>query len=221
MAGTVHDLAKSLGEWFEGSRVELTVKALEKNGFKAAFVADANAAVKAISDMIPDGVTVGVGGSMTMHQIGFFDALKARNIELINPFAEGVSPEQRGELLRKTLTCDRYVTGTNAVTEEGQLFNIDGTGNRVAAMIYGPKKTIVVCGVNKIVSDMEEARKRVWDKAAPMNAKRLDKKTPCAKTGLCADCSSPDRICNACVELVKKPTMSDIHVVIVGEHLGL
>jgi L-lactate utilization protein LutB len=221
MAETIADLARSLGSWFESSQVERVIKALGKNGFKAQFATDGGSAVKAIGEMISDGATVGVGGSVTLHQIGFFDAMKHRNIELINPFAEGVAPEQRGELLRRTLTCDCYLCGTNAVTEEGHLFNIDGTGNRVAAMIFGPKKTIIVCGVNKITRDMTEARKRVWQKAAPMNAKRLDKKTPCAKTGFCSDCSSPDRICNASVELVKKPPQSDIHVVIVGEHLGL
>jgi L-lactate utilization protein LutB len=125
MVQAIDDMATSLKSWFETSQVERTVKALEKNGFKALFAADRESATRAIGDMISDGATVGIGGSMTLHQIGFFDAMKQRNVQIVNPFAESVSMEQRGELLRKTLTCHYYVTGTNSVTEDGKLSNID------------------------------------------------------------------------------------------------
>jgi phosphatidylserine/phosphatidylglycerophosphate/cardiolipin synthase-like enzyme len=142
-------------------------------------------------------------------------------VNLINPFAKGVSPEEWGELTRKIFSCDYFLCSTNAITEEGQLYNVDSTGNRVAAMSFGPKKSIVVCGVNKIVKDMEEAWNRVWNYAAPTNANRLGRKTPCTKTGVCSDCNSPERICNISVELLKKPSRSDILILIIGEPLGL
>jgi len=215
------DPGKSLSQWFQMKQVERTRKALERNGFESLFVPDAQSAVKAILDMIPDGATVGIGGSMTLTQIGFFKAAKGRGVNLINPFARGVSLEERGELSRQIFSCDYFLCSTNAITEEGQLYNVDATGNRVAAMFFGPKKSIVVCGVNKIVRDMEEARKRVWSYAAPTNASRLGRKTPCTKTGVCSDCSSPERICNISVELLKKPTRSDILILIIGEPFGL
>ena len=215
------DPMRSLSQWFQTKQVERTRKALEGNGFESLFVPDAKSAVKAILDMIPDGATVGIGGSVTLTQIGFFKAVKGRGVDLINPFAKGVSLEERGELNRRIFSCDYFLCSTNAITEEGQLYNVDATGNRVAAMFFGPKKSIVVCGINKIVKDMEEARRRVWNFAAPTNANRLGRKTPCTKTGVCADCNSPERICNISVELLKKPTRSDILILIIGEPLGL
>jgi hypothetical protein len=107
------------------------------------------------------------------------------------------------------------------VTEDGRLYNVDATGNRAGAMFIGPKKTIIVCGVNKIVKDLEAAEKRVREWVAPQNAKRLGKKTPCVETGVCADCSSPDRICNIYVTLAKKPARAEVVVIMVGENLGI
>ena len=208
-------------QFFQTKQMERTAKALEKNGFESLFVPDAKAALQAILDMIPDGASVGIGGSMTLTQIGFFQGIKDREMNLINPLAKGVTPEERDQLTRKIFSCDYFLCSTNAITEEGQLYNVDATGNRVAAMFFGPKKTIVVCGVNKITKDMDEARRRVWNVAAPMNAKRLDRKTPCAETGVCSDCTSPERICNIGVEIVKKPTRSTILVILIGEPLGL
>lgn len=215
------DPMRSLSQWFQTKQVERTRKALEGNGFKSLFVPDARSAVEAILDMIPDGAIVGIGGSMTLTQIGFFKAVKGRGVDLINPFGKDISLEERGELNRRIFSCDYFLCSTNALTEEGQLYNVDATGNRVAAMFFGPKKSIVVCGINKIVKDMEEARRRVWNFAAPTNANRLGRKTPCTKTGVCADCNSPERICNISVELLKKPIRSDILILIIGEPLGL
>jgi hypothetical protein len=156
---------------------------------------------------------------MTLNQIGFFEEIKRRRVRLINP--RDAAPERRHEVSRELFSCDYFVCSTNAVTEAGHLFNIDATGNRVGPMVFGPKTTIIVCGTNKIVKDTGEAQKRVWQKAAPMNAKRLGRETPCAETGACSDCNSPGRICNISVELLKKPRLSDIHVLLVGDSLGL
>jgi hypothetical protein len=147
--------------------------------------------------------------------------LGKRKIQFIWPQQQAKNDEERLNLFRKSFTSDVFLTSTNAVTESGKLFNVDATGNRVGAMFIGPKKTIVVCGVNKIVKDLDAAEKRVREWAAPQNAKRLNRKTPCVETGLCEDCSSPDRICNIYVTLAKKPARNDVVVILVGEYLGI
>jgi hypothetical protein len=205
--------------WFFELQVERTLKALRKNNFDARFAPGASDALEEIFKMIPEGATVGTGGSVTLMQIGFMEEVARRPVKFWNPVGKPVE-----ELLprrREMLLSGVYLTGSNAVTEDGKLFNIDGTGNRVAAMTFGPKKVIVVCGINKIVRDIEEAQKRVRQWTAPMNARRLGLKTPCAETGECADCSSPQRICNIFTVLAKKPTRTDITVLLVGEQLGL
>jgi hypothetical protein len=207
--------------WYEGLQVERTMKALRKNNFDAQFVAKATDAAGVIFKMIPDGVTVGVGGSMTLNQIGFFEEAGKHAIKLLNPSAQQLSPEEFIQMRRQILLADVFLSSSNAVTEDGKLYNIDGTGNRVAAMTFGPRKVILVCGVNKIVKNIEEAHRRAQEWAAPMNAKRLALKTPCAETGVCADCASPQRICNVYVAMAKKPSRTDITVLLVGEALGL
>jgi hypothetical protein len=126
------------------------------------------------------------------------------------------------EIMKRQLTCDLFLSGTNAATLDGCLVNIDGNGNRVAAMIYGPSKVIVVVGRNKIVEgDIGDAIKRVKDKASPPNAMRLGKKTPCATTGFCCDCDSPQRICHVTTIIDSKPSQTDFHVLVVNEDMGL
>lgn len=214
------DPTKSAHQFFQAKRVDRTRKALERNGFETQVVPDAQSAISAIMEIIPDGATVGVGGSMTLNQIGFSEAVTGRPITLLNPFAQGITPEERQTVTKQIFSCDYFLCSTNAITEEGQLYNVDATGNRVGAMFFGPRKTVVVCGTNKIVKDMEEARKRVWNHVAPMNAKRLGRKTPCAETGVCSDCNSPERICNIGVEILKKPSRTDVVVLLVEEPLG-
>jgi len=207
-------------QWFREKQVERTINALKKNRFEALYVPDSKAALEEVMKRIPDGATVGVGGSVTLNQIGLFDALKNRKVQLIWPI-QAKSDEERLELTRKSFSSDIFLTGTNAVTEDGKLYNVDATGNRVGAMVIGPKKVIVVCGVNKIVPDIEGAVERVRYWAAPQNAKRLKRKTPCAETGFCADCASPERICNIYVTLAKKPIRTEVEVILVGESLGI
>jgi hypothetical protein len=209
------------GEWFLEKQVERTIHALRKNNFEAFFVPNSKAAFEEVMKRIPDGVTVGVGGSVTLGQIGLLEALGKRKIHFIWPQQHAKTNEERIELNRKALLADVFLSSTNAVTEDGKLFNVDATGNRVGAMFIGPGKVIVICGVNKIVRDVEAAERRVKEWAAPQNAKRLDRKTPCTETGVCAECSSPDRICNLYVTMAKKPTRTDVLVILVGENLGI
>ena len=207
-------------DWFYGCQVERTLKALEKNNFDARYVATPGEALKVIFAVIPEGATVGVGGSQTLVQIGFFEEAEKRLFKLMNPSPAALSPEEFIAERRKILLCDVFLASSNAVTEDGKLLNVDGTGNRTSGMTFGPKKVILVAGVNKIVKDLDAAQKRVREWAAPMNARRLGLKTPCAATGLCADCSSPQRICNAYLVLAKRPARTEFTVLLVGEELG-
>jgi L-lactate utilization protein LutB len=208
-------------QWFQEKQVERTISALKKNNFEALFAPDSKSACEEVMKQIPDGVTVATGGSVTLTQIGLLEALRKRNVTLILTATQPVSPEERFQSIRKSFSSDIFLSSANAVTEDGKIFNVDATGNRAGAMFIGPKKTILICGVNKIVKDIEAAEKKVREWTAPQNARRLGRKTPCTEAGLCADCKSPDRICNIYVTLAKKPARIDMTVILVGEHLGI
>jgi L-lactate utilization protein LutB len=210
-------------EWHEKLKVENTLKALERNGFDTAYYPTAEEALIGVLDMVPEGATVGIGGSVTLREMGLVGALEARDVSIANHWKagrDGASPEEIMEIRRTHINSDVFITSTNAVTETGELVNIDGTGQRVAAMIFGPKKVIVVTGVNKITGDLEEGLWRASNIAAPMNARRLHPKTPCAETGECNNCLAPGRICNVTTILHRRPRMTPFTVVLVGEKLG-
>jgi len=213
-------VATEYEKWFREMQVKRTIEALKKNNFDARFAQDSSDALKQVFSMMPSGSTVGLGGSMTLSQIGFFDEAKKHPLTLLNPGTPGFSPDDALNMRKAILTADVFLASCNAVTEDGKLYNVDASGNRVAAMTFGPKKVILVCGVNKIVKDIAEAEVRVREWTAPMNARRLTYKTPCAETGECVDCSSPQRICNVYVVFAKKPARTDMTVLIVGEALG-
>jgi len=208
-------------QWYQELQVERTIVALKKNNFDARFFPKAPEALAEVWKMIPEGSTVGYGGSLTLTQIGFIEEAQKRPLKFLNPFAKGLSPEEGEKIRRQIFSADFFLASSNAITEDGKLYNIDATGNRVGPMIYGPKKVILLCGVNKIVKDIDEAQKKVQEWTAPMNVKRLGYKNPCGQTGECSDCASPERICNAYVILAKKPRRTDISVFIIGEFLGL
>ena len=208
-------------QWFQEKQVERTINELKKNNFEALFVPNSKAALEEVMKQIPDGSTVGVGGSVSLAQTGILEALGKRDVHLIWPSQQAKNMEERQELIRKSFSSDIFLSSTNAITEDGKLFNVDAFGNRVGAMFVGPRKTVIVAGVNKIVKDLAAAEKRVREWVAPQNIKRLNRKTPCAETGVCADCSSPDRICNIYVTLAKRPSRTDIVVILVGEKLGI
>ena len=157
---------------------------------------------------------------MTVKVLGLQDKAKAAGCEILDHNVPGLEPTAKLALLRRQLTCDVFVSGTNALTLEGELVNVDGNGNRVAALTFGPVKTIVVVGANKLVRDLDEAFARLELYASPMNNKRLDRPNPCVKTGVCMDCDGDTRICRVYQILRKKPSLSDFTIVIVGEELG-
>jgi len=208
-------------QWFREKQVVRTIHALKRNHFEALYVSDSKAALEEVMKRIPDGATVSRGGSVTLAQIGLLDALKNRKIDFVPTIQQARNDEEGLELIRRSFLSDIFLSSTNAVTEDGKLYNVDATGNRVGSMSIGPKKVIVICGVNKIVKDIEAAEKRVREWTAPQNAKRLNRKTPCVETGLCEDCSSPERICNIYVTLAKKPLRTEVAGILGGENLGI
>jgi L-lactate utilization protein LutB len=198
------------------------VESLAKRGFKAQFCVNGEEAAAYILEQAKEAQNVGFGGSLSVADLDLTIALTEQGKEIINHGFPNLTPEQKVIAMRRQLTCDLFLTGTNAVTLDGVLVNIDGNGNRVASMMFGPKKVIVVVGRNKIVDgSAEDAIARIKEWASPPNAMRLSKQTPCAVTGICSDCDSPQRICRITTILDRKPTLTDIHVLVVNEDMGL
>jgi len=197
---------------------------LEANNFEVFLVENRQAANQIVlGTIIPqlNVKTVSWGGSMTVVASGVYEALKQRtDLTVFDTYDRTVSPEESMNRRRQALAADLFVMGSNAVTETGTLVNLDMFGNRVAGLTFGPKNVIVLVGRNKIVDDIEEAMYRIKNYAAPINAARLDKKTPCVKTGYCDDCKSPDRICNTWTITEKSYPKGRIKVVLINEDLG-
>ena len=215
-------LTQELVTWSHEKKCEKAVESLGKNGFTAVYCKTARQAFDYIVAAAEDSATVGFGGSMSIVDLGVQAQLAEQGKEILNHSVPGFSLEERLAIMRRQLTCDLFLTGTNAVTLSGFLVNIDATGNRVGSMFFGPKKVIVVAGRNKLVDgDIAAAVKRIKDSASPPNARRLNYNTPCAKTGFCCDCSSPDRICRITTVIDRKPRLTDLHVLVVNEDLGL
>lgn len=195
----------------------LVAEALNKRGFDAYYVSTAEEAKAKALELIPEGAVVSWGGSVTVDQIGLKEEV-LNKFSVINRDA-AKSPEERMELMRQALTCDTFLMSANAITEDGQLVNIDGNGNRVAALCFGPKEVIVVAGMNKVVGSLEDAWDRARNYAAPVNAQRFELPTPCGKTGLCADCKNSSTICTHFV-VTRMGKNGRIKVILVGEELG-
>lgn len=195
-------------------------QALEKKQFLCDVVKDAKEAKELLQSLIAEGAKVSFGGSMTLEETGILQQLRQMPIELHDQNVPDITKEVRDDILREAFTSDVFVTSSNAITMQGDLYNIDGTGNRVAAMIFGPKKVYVVAGYNKICVDMQEAEKRLSCVAAPMNAIRLHKETPCTKIGECCNCTSVNRICDAYVRIGRSHIEKRIHVILIEEAYG-
>ncbi|HSW58788.1 MAG TPA: lactate utilization protein [Dehalococcoidales bacterium] len=222
---------------YNAQRANKVIENLQKRKMNGFYAANKKEALDLVLDMVPAGAVVARGDGISLDQIGLIEALHRRNQNsIIDPFQtddEGRWPEanQRLQMMRETFFADILITGTNAVTTDGKLVNIDGSGNRVAAMIFGPSKVIMVAGVNKIVPDVESALVRIHQYSAPLNVKRHLLKhhspgladLPCAKTGFCGDCRADWRICNYTVIIDGAMPFHKgrINLVLVGEELGL
>ncbi len=199
--------------------------ALESNNFDVYLAENKQAACETVlKDIIPklNARTISWGGSMTFIDTGLYAQLKENpDLEVLDTFDKKITAEEMLERRRQALLVDLFITGTNAVTETGQLVNLDMIGNRIGALTFGPKWVIVLVGRNKIVADLDEAMFRVKNYVAPVNSMRLDKKTPCVKTSYCQECKSPDRICNTWTITEKSFPKGRVKVVLTNEDLGL
>lgn len=196
------------------------IRNLNENWMEGYFVKDKEGLFDKLNELLNEVNTVSVGGSMTLFETGVIDYLQNGNFQFLNRYQKGLTSEQIQDIYRQSFFVDAYITSTNALTEKGELYNVDGNGNRIAAMIYGPKSVIVIVGKNKIVKNVDEAIQRVRHIAAPKNAKRLNRSTPCVKLGYCVDCKSPDRICSNYVIFRRQSKKNRIKVIILDEDFG-
>ena len=194
-------------------------EALNKRYFEAYYCSDRAAALEKILELIPQDHVVSWGGAATVDELGVKEALRQRGQAVIDR-ETAKDAQERQQMLKQALTCDTFLMGSNAISADGQLVNIDGTGNRVAALCFGPTQVVVVAGMNKVAGDLDGAMRRAREVAAPMNAQRFPLKTPCVANGLCGDCKGPDSICAQIVTTRLCKPAGRIKVVLVGEDLG-
>lgn len=210
----------SLQEWLWEQRGKRCVDNLNKNGFDAHWVADSKAGRKLILSMIDACQTFGFGGSDTVRRLGVVEHLAKQGKTVFDHWQADLSPQQSLAIRKSQLTCDCFFCSANAVSLTGEIVNVDGVGNRTSAMGFGPSKVIIVAGMNKVADDLDGALQRVKQVAGPMRAKSLDMQTPCAETGICSDCRSPQRICRITTILHRQPVLTPTSVVLINESLG-
>src|SRR6056297_2933048 len=200
-------------------KAENVIKGFKKRNIEGYYVKDSEEAKNKIIDLIEENSSISWGGSMTLKDIGIFDELKSGNYKLLDR-ATAKTSEEKEKIYHQALNADYYLMSSNAITQSGKLVKIEGTGNRLAALIYGPKNVIIVAGMNKVTIDEESALKRVRNQAAPANSIRLNQQTPCAETGFCRSCQIDDTICCQTVITRRSRHNGRIKVILVGEELG-
>lgn len=210
----------NLKQKYYEKRANVLVKNLHSRHFEACYCTDKAEALEKALEWIPAGSSVGWGGAMSAQQIGLLDAVRAGDYRAIDR-ERGTTPEERKAIMKQCLGADVFITGANALSLDGQMVNIDGNGNRVAAIVYGPESVIVIAGMNKVVDSLDAALERARTVAAPQNKQRFDYKTPCEVTGACADCKSDGCICNQILITRNCNPPGRIKFILVGEELGL
>lgn len=212
-------------------RISKTIENLKKNNMQAFYAETRADAASRVSELMKDGETVSVGGSMTLFECGVIEQLRSGKFRFLDRYKEGLTRADIEKLFRESFFADTYICSSNAITENGELYNVDGNCNRVAAICFGPKSVIIIAGYNKIVEDIDDAVKRVKKTAAPANSVRLSNKTYCSESGECMSlqtgetgmtcgCNSPSRICCSYVVSGYQKVKDRIKVIIVGEELG-
>jgi hypothetical protein len=209
-----------MNTWHGQTLGNKTVEALRKNRFDASFFETRDETAHAVLEMISAGMEVAFGGSQTAKQLNLQQLVTDKGATILDHNAAGLTEDQKLEVMRRQQICDVFICSSNAISIQGELFNIDGNGNRVAAMAFGPRRVIVIAGVNKLVADEEAAWQRIRTVAAPINFKRLNRPNPCTKKGICMNCNLPTRGCNIYVATRRKPPMMDFSVFIVNDSLG-
>ncbi len=206
--------------WHRRRIGEACIEALKKHGFDAHFAETAQEAKALCLNLAEGHETFGFGGSDTSRALGLVAALKKDGKTVYDHWQPDLSPEADMEIRRAQLSCDCFICSANAISSSGEIVNVDGIGNRTSAMAFGPKQVIVVAGMNKVVPDIHAALRRVKEVAAPMRARSLDMKTPCAETGFCSDCNAPQRICRVTTILHRRPMKTAVSVVLINAEFG-
>jgi hypothetical protein len=210
----------SYQDWLWTQKGQQCAANLKKNGFDAHWVSNTAEARKLIMPMLAECNTFGFGGSESVRQLGLVETLRAEGKTVFDHWREGLSPPESLAIRRSQLHCDCFFCSANAITLGGEIINVDGVGNRTSAMGFGPGKVVIVAGMNKVTHNLESALRRVREVAGPMRARSLGMKTPCAQTGVCADCHSPQRICRITTILHRQPMLTPTSVVLVNQALG-
>lgn len=200
--------------------VKKVIENLEKNNMAGYFVESDKKLRELLSSLINENESIGCGDSVTLEETGIYDFLREGKYDFLDKYEKGLTSEDRREIYLKNFRADTFISGTSAITLDGKIFNIDGNGSRVAPIIYGPRQVILVVGINKIVENVDMAIKRTRQIAAPLDAKRLNKNTPCTKLNKCIDCKSSDRICNDFVLITRQFVKNRIKVIIINKNLG-
>lgn len=200
-------------------KVKRTVEALRQNRFKAEYFETKEEAAEYILNEIALELSVGFGGSVTLQELGLYESLKARGNDVVWHWFPDEG-EDRKAVMKRAMLTDVYLSGINGITEDGRIINVDGTGNRLAGILFGHDRLFLVAGINKISKNYEDCMMRIHNVASPLNTQRLEIPTPCQKTGKCASCSSPRRICNATLILEKQHGGVPTTVVLINEKMG-
>lgn len=200
-------------------RGQILVKNLKSRHFDAYYCAGRQEALEKALELIPKGATIGWGGSVTAREIGLMDAVRAGDYRPCDR-DNAATPEEQAKLMKQSLLADVFITGANALSLDGQMVNIDGNGNRLGGIVYGPDSVLVIAGMNKVTATLEDAVTRARTVAAPMNKQRFSIQTPCEVTGVCADCKSEGCICNQILITRHCRPAGRIKFIIVGEDLG-
>jgi L-lactate utilization protein LutB len=201
--------------------IDKVIESLKKNEMEAVYFQTGAEAKEEVLRRIPPRAKVGVGGSITLREMGILEALEKRGDEVYDHWKEGLSKERRQEVGKKQQKADFFLTSTNALTLDGKLINVDATGNRVASMIFGPERVMVIAGINKIVKNLNQGLARVKKVAAPRNCQRRKDPTPCAQDLICHNCDTPARLCRVTTIIERRPWgIKEFAVILVGEELG-
>jgi len=207
-------------EWHTEKMIGRTLKSLKSNYFDAVSFTKREELVNAVLSYVKPKMKVGFGGSITIRELGIVERLKKEDVTLLDHWKEGLAKEEIDKIRMQQLTSDLFISGANAITEKGEIINIDGFGNRINSITFGPKKVIIIVGYNKIVPDIDAGLERIKRIAAPINAKRLNLTLPCTETGYCHDCKSEARICRVISIIQRKPYSTDISIFLMNEKLG-
>jgi LUD domain len=207
-------------QWLGRKQAETCVANLNKHGFEALFFSNSAQARTHILETITGYESFGFGGSDTTRSLDIIEGLKQQQKIVYDHWEKDLSPEASLDIRRNQSACDCFFCSANAISMTGEIINVDGVGNRTNAMTFGPRKVVIVAGINKLTMDIETALQRVRTVAGPMRAKSLGMQTPCAETGICTDCNAPQRICRITTILHRKPMLTDMTVIIINEALG-